>query len=191
MKSFFFRLFCRILGFLLLLQASPGRAEETGPNISDISITTSQAHLLLYCSIKNGFTEEMMTGVKNGIPVTFTFLIELEKAVKNWPDSTLTEMTIEHTLTYDPLNEQYQVTLPERSNGAVVTESLDKAMAAMTELSGIKIISLKELEPDAPYALHVHATLAEKTLPLNMHYLVPFISLWDFATETRTIEFRY
>ncbi|MHB8810307.1 MAG: DUF4390 domain-containing protein [Desulfobulbaceae bacterium] len=191
MKSFFFRLFCHVLGVIFLLQASPGRAEETGPNISDIFITTSQTHLLLSCSIKNGFTEEMMAGVKNGIPITFTFLIELEKSVKNWPDSTLTEMTIEHTLTYDPRTQQYQVTLPEQSNGAVVTESPDKAMAAMTELNGVRIISIRELEPDAPYALHVHATLAKKTLPLNMHYLVPFISLWDFETETRTIEFRY
>lgn len=191
MKSFFSRPFRHIFCCLLLLQATPVRAEETGPNISDIFITTSETHLLLFCAIKNGFTREMMEGVKNGTPVTFTFLVELEKTVKNWLDSTLTEMTIEHTLTYDPRTQQYLITLPERSDGQVITESQDKAMAAMSELNGVNIISTKELEPDAPYALHVHATLAEKTLPMNMHYAVPFISLWDFATETRTIEFRY
>jgi hypothetical protein len=190
MKSFFIRPLCLLLWILLLLQTT-AQAEETGPNISDIFITTSQTHLLLFCSIKKGFTREMIEGVKNGIPITFTFLIELERTVNNWPDSTLAEMTIQHTLTYDALKEQYQITLPERSGGLVVTESLDKAMTAMTELNGIKVINRNELVPDAPYALHVHATLAEKTLPLNMHYLVPFISLWNFETETRTIEFRY
>jgi hypothetical protein len=190
MKSFFIRPFWLLIGILLLLQTN-ARAEETGPNISDIFITTSQTHLLLFCSIKNGFTPEMIEGVKNGVPITFTFLIELERTVNNWFDSSLTEMTIQHTLTYDALKEQYRITLPERSNSLLVTESLDKAMAAMNELNGIKVINRDELEPDAPYALHVHATLAEKTLPLNMHYLVPFISLWDFEPETRTIEFRY
>ena len=191
MKSFFINPTCLVLGLLLLLQTGSVRAEEVGPNISDIFITTSQTDLLLFCSIKNGFTQEMIEGVKNGIPATFTFLIELERTVNNWPDSTLTEMTIQHTLSYDALKEQYRITLPERSKDTVITESLDKAMAVMSELNGIKIVNIKELEPDAPYALHVHATLAEKTLPLNMQHLVPFISLWNFETETRTIEFRY
>ncbi|HBI14563.1 MAG TPA: DUF4390 domain-containing protein [Desulfobulbaceae bacterium] len=190
MKSFFIRPLCLLLGILLLLQAT-ARAEDARPNISDIFITTSQTHLLLFCSIKNGFTEEMIEGVKNGIPITFSFLVELERTVNNWFNSSLAKMTIQHTLSYDALKEQYRITLSERSGGPVVTESIDKAMAAMTELNGIKVINRDELEPDAPYALHVHATLAEKTLPLNMHYLVPFISLWDFETETRTIEFRY
>ncbi|MHB8789263.1 MAG: DUF4390 domain-containing protein [Desulfobulbaceae bacterium] len=190
MKFFFSRPLFLLLGILLLLPPA-ARAEEAGPNISDIFITTSETHLLLFCSIKNGFTAEMVKGVQNGIPVTFTFLVELERTVNNWPNSTLAEMTIQHTLTYDALKQQYRVTLPELSNGSMVTDSLDKAMAAMSELNGIKVINHDVLVPDAPYALHVHATLAEKTLPLNMHYLVPFISLWNFETETRTIEFRY
>lgn len=184
------RLRCLIFVFLLLLY-SGARAEEDRPNIADIFITTSQTHLLLFCTVKNGFTQEMIEGVRNGIPVTFTYLIELEKVVRGWPDSTLVEMTIDHTLAYDSLKEQYRVTLPERGNDTVVTDSLEEAMSAMNELNGVKIINRAELEPDAPYALHVHATLAEKTLPLNMHYLVPFVSLWNFETETRTIEFRY
>jgi Domain of unknown function (DUF4390) len=190
MKSFVIRPLCLLFGILLLLQTT-AQAEEAGANISDIFITTSQTHLLLFCSIKNGFTREMIEGVQNGMPITFTFLVELEKTVNNWLDSTLAKMTIQHTLTYDALKEQYRVTLPERSSGMMVTDSLDKAMDAMSELNGIKVINHDELKPDAPYALHVHATLAEKTLPLNMHNLVPFISLWNFETETRTIEFRY
>jgi hypothetical protein len=61
----------------------------------------------------------------------------------------------------------------------------------MSELNGVKIIERHELIPDVLYALHVKAILAEKTLPMNMHYIVPFISLWDFETDWRTIEFRY
>lgn len=193
MKSFISSI---LLLALLLVSAFPSPAgadenEEQKPNISDILITTSQTDLLLFCAIRNSFTPDMIEGAHNGIPVTFTFLIELEKIRKNWPDATLTEMAIHHTLTYDPVKQKYTITQSERNALPAVTDSLDKAVEMMSELSGIRIIPLAELEPDKPYALHVKATLAEKTLPLNLHYLVPFISLWDFETERRTIEFTY
>jgi len=175
----------------LLLLAGTVRAEEDHPNIGDIFITTSQDHLLLFCTVRNSFTKEMIAGVRSGIPVTFTFLVTLDKVVRGWPDSTLVEMAIDHTLTYDSRTEQYRVSLPERGGEPLLTTSLDEAMAAMNELKGVRIINRGELVPDDPYALHAQATLAEKTLPLNLHQVVPFVSLWDFATETRTIEFRY
>ena len=191
MKSLFSALPGLLLFILLLLPHPAGAAEEAKPNISDILITTSQTDLLLFCTIKNGFTPEMIEGVRNGIPVTFTFLIELERTVNNWFDSTLVELSLQHTLTFDPLKEKYTVTLAERPDAPVTTDSLDRAVEAMTELSGIRVVNRDRLEPDAPYALHVKATLAEKILPMNMHYFVPFISLWNFETDWRTIEFRY
>lgn len=193
MKSFASFIFFLLLVLLFTLPSSaPAKEnEEKKPNISDILITTSQTDLLLFCTIRNSFAPEMIEGVHNGFPVTFTFLIKLEKIIKNWPDSTLAEMSIHHTLTYDPIKQKYTVTLSERKSPPVVTGSIDKAIEVMSELSGIKVIRRNQLEPDKPYALHVKTTLAEKTLPLNMHYIVPFISLWDFETDWRTIEFTY
>lgn len=191
MKSFFSHILIASL-FCFLIFVPQSRAQERiNPNISDILITTSKTHLLLFCTIKNSFTSEMMEGVRSGIPITFTFLVELEKIKKNWPDLKLGELTIQHTLSFDALKEEYQILIPERNNKIVTTKSIDKAQELMTELNGIKIIKRNELIPDAPYALHVKAKLAEKTLPMNMHYIVPFISLWDFETDWRTIEFRY
>ena len=165
--------------------------EANEPNIADIIITTSKTHLLLFCAIKNSYTDEMIEGVRNGLPVTFDFYIELEKVNNNWPDTKIVELTVQHTLKYDPLREEYQVLLPEKGNKTETTSSIDKAMEYMSELNGLKVIERKKLEPDAPYALHVKAKMAEKTLPLNMHYIIPFISLWDFETDWRIIEFRY
>jgi hypothetical protein len=178
--------------FSILLLWSPAFAdEELEPHIADILITTSQTHLLLFCSIKNSFTPEMVEGIHNGIPITFTFLVELELVKRKWLDKTLTEMTFQHTLSYDSLKEQYEIHRSEKTNNPVTTESLEKAIEIMVELNGVKIIHRDEMNPDAPYAIHVKAKLAEKTLPLYMHYIIPFISLWDFETDWRTIEFRY
>jgi len=191
MNSFLFRILFLPVLCLLLFPHSGYTQEDTEANIADIIITTSKTHLLLFCAIKNSFTPEMIEGVRNGIPITFEFYIELEKINKNWPDTTLAEQTVQHTLNYDPLREEYQVTLPEKANKTVTSQSIDKAMEYMAELNGVKIIERDKLIPDAPYALHVKARLAEKTLPLNMHYIIPFISLWDFETDWRTIEFRF
>lgn len=182
-----------ILSFCLLL-LTPSLVfsqEEEKPNIADIIITTSKTHLLLFCGIKNSYTKEMIEGVRNGLPITFDFYIELEKVNNNWPDTEIVEMKIQHTLKYDPLREEYQVLLPEKGNKTETTPSIEKAMEFMSELNGVKVIERDKLEPDAPYALHVKAKMAEKTLPLNMHYIIPFISLWDFETDWRIIEFRY
>lgn len=189
MKTFFSSILAAFA--LVYVLWSPVCAQEEDPHITDILITTSQTHLLLFCTIKNSFTPEMIEGVRNGIPITYTFLVELEQVKSKWFDETLAEMDIQHTLTYDSLKEQYAVNRSEKSTNPVVTDSLEEAMAAMVELNGIRIISRDELIPDTPYAIHVKATLAEKTLPLYMHYIIPFISLWDFETDWRTIEFRY
>lgn len=178
--------------FLFLALCSPAPAEEEKePHIADILITTSQTHLLLFCAVKNSFTPEMIEGIHNGIPVTFTFLTKLEQVRSKWLDTTLAEATFQHTLSYDSLKEKYEIYRSEKTNNPFVTDSLEKAIEIMTELNGIKIISRNEMIPDAPYAILVKAKLAEKTLPLYMHYIIPFISLWDFETDWRTIEFRY
>ena len=190
MKSFLLTLF--ITAGLNLIFSFPSLAEEdTNPHIADILITTSQSHLLLFCSIKNSFTPEMIEGVHNGIPVTFTFDISLELVKTKWFDNTITEMIMQHTLTYNSLKEQYQIDRSEKPKNPTVTDSLEKAIGIMAELNGMRIIDRSELTPDARYAINVKAKLAEKTLPLYMHYIIPFISLWDFETDWRTIEFQY
>lgn len=176
----------------LFFQLSPSMAqEEREPHIADILLTTSQTHLLLFCTVKNSFTTKMTEAVHTGIPVTFTFQVELEQVRSKWFDKTLTEITVQHTLVYNSLKKQYEITRSEKGGNPVVTDSLDKAQELMVELSGLKIIHHDMMQADVPYAIHVKAKLAEKTLPLNMHYIIPFISLWDFETDWRTIEFRY
>lgn len=190
MKSFYFTILLTAILSLFISLPAAGQ-EEPGPHIADILITTSQTDLLLFCSIKNSFTPEMVEGIQNGIPVTFTFHVKLEQVQKKWFDKTITEMSIQHTLTFDSLKEEYQIDQSEKSKNPILADTLDKAMEIMAELNGIKITPRDTLIPDAPYAIHVKAKLAEKTLPLYMHHIIPFISLWDFETDWRTIEFQY
>jgi len=191
MKYFYSPVFILCIAVSLLWFDHSAAKQEEDADIKDIIITTSPDHVLLFATVKHGIKEEMIEGVRNGIPITFTFHIELEQVKNNWPDSTLTKFNVSHTLTYDTLKEEYSVELSERVHQKITTDSVAKAKEIMSELSGIKVIELKKLIPETSYLLHIKATLAEKKLPLNIHSFIPFISLWNFETDRRTIEFRY
>ncbi len=161
------------------------------PELKDIIITTSATDLLVFATIEHGFTDEMVEQVKNGLPVTFTFHMELEQVKSGWFDSTLVETAVHHTLRFDSLKQEYQISFSERKGHTVTTRSLAQARHLMAELSGYQLIKRDRLIPDASYALHIKATLAENTLPLGLETIIPFSSYWDFDTDWRTIEFRY
>jgi len=178
----------------LLLLAHPGllsAATEETPEIKDIIVTTSDVDLLLFATVKNGFTPEMIEGVKNGIPVVFTYQMELVKTGGKWLNTTLVESAVTHTLSYDEPSKQYRVVLSDQGDKTVTTANLDQAKQLMAELNGVKVIALAQLVPDAPYAIHFKVTLKKGSLPLGMHRLLPLSALWDFETDWRTIEFRY
>lgn len=182
--------------FVLLLLLFSGfelatAANDKNPQLNDIIVTTSNTDLLLFATVENCFTPEMVHGVQNGIAITFTFHVELDRIKSKWFDSTLVDTLITHTLTYDSLKEEYSILRDTKGQKAFTTESLEEAKLLMSELNGLHVIPLERLIPDAPYALHIKATLEKNTLPLGMHYVLPFTSLWDFETDWRTIEFRY
>ncbi len=183
----FFLFFILLLFFSLPVMAE----QQKSPDLKDIIITTSESHLILFATVENGFTPEMVKGIKNGLPVTFNFHVELNKIRSAWFDSTLVETTITHSMKYDSIREEYSITFSEQKGRIVTTRSLKKAQQLMAELNGFPLIARRELIPDAPYALKIKATLAETTLPLGIHYILPFTSLWDFETDWRTVEFRY
>ncbi len=183
----------RLLLMCCLALSLPGlalAAVEQTPEIKDIIVTTSDTDLLLFATVKNGFTEEMLEGVKAGAPIVFTFQMELVRSNRHWLDTSLVQSTFTHTLTYDSGREEYAVTLAGEDN-KVTTASLEKAKQLMVELNGVKVVPLNQLVPDAPYAIHFKVTLKKGTLPLGMGNLIPFSSLGDFETDWRTIEFRY
>ena len=194
-KAYPMKYFIYILFYLtmlsLLFPPSLLAEQKKEPELVDIIITTSKSHLLLFATVKNCFTEDMVKGVHNGIPITFNFHVELDAVRSGWFDSTLVETTLTHTLRYNSFKEEYEVVFSEKNGQAVTTRSLQKAKDLMAEVSGFQLIERKKLVPDAPYALKIKATLTETTLPLGMHYILPFTSFWNFETDWRTIEFHY
>ncbi|MDU9051175.1 MAG: DUF4390 domain-containing protein [Candidatus Electrothrix sp. Rat3] len=160
------------------------------PVIDEIVISATSGYLLLFATVKHCFTDEMLEGVRNGIPLTFRFDIRLNKIRKNWFDSELAEHKINHTLSYDPLKEEYQVAFAEKDRPEV-SRSLEEAKQMMADLNGLRLYPLNKLQVGSPYSLKIKATLVENTFPLGIHSIIPFTSLWNFETDWRIVEFSY
>ena len=67
----------------------------------------------------------------------------------------------------------------------------EEARKLMTEVDGIKVVPLKWLEAGKQYQIRSKAELSEITLPFYLHYVLFFVSLWDFETDWYTIDFIY
>jgi len=163
----------------------------SGPHFTDIIVTTSDTHLLFFGELENSLTSEMIEGLYSGIPVQFSFFVELEKIESNWFDDQLAKIEFSHSLSYDTLKQLYTVTTQEISKKVHTVETLEEAKTLLNEINGLKIVRLEELEPDQTYRLRVKADLYKKTLPLSLHSVIPFISWWDLNTDWHTIEFMY
>lgn len=159
--------------------------------ISDFIATTSDTHLILFGVVDNSFTEEMISGLKSGIPVEFSFFVKLIEVRQNQKDQRITDMEFHHTMTYDTLKESYNVELSEQNNKILPFSSIGDAKKTMNEVNGVKTIALNKLSPNSSYKLKVKAEIFEKSLPMSLNRMLPFLSWWDKETDWHTLEFNY
>lgn len=158
---------------------------------TDLIATTSETHLILFGVITNAFSDEMTSGLKSGVPVDFSFFVELHKNDGKGGSDLLTELQFRHTLTYDTLKDNYRVEFEEFNNKIISFVDLKEAQDTMREVNGVKILELAKLAPDSSYQLRIRADLFKKTLPLSLHRILPFLSWWDRETDWQTLEFSF
>ncbi|MGD8382306.1 MAG: DUF4390 domain-containing protein [Syntrophobacterales bacterium] len=177
-------LFCFLLSFPSPLQA----AEAT---LSNIIVTNTQEDLLVFFDVEGCFTREMEEAILNGIPTTFTIVIKLYRTRTAWLDASIASITLEHTIKYDSLKNEFRVTRSGEDNTELVVKDFEAAKKAMAEIRNIRVVPLKELQNRGKYQLRVKAELDKVRLPLYLHYVLFFVSLWDFETDWYTVDFIY
>lgn len=176
--------------FTLFCHPSPALAENTA-TIENIKLANTRDDLLTYFDVKKAFSDKIVEALKNGIPTTFSFYIDLYKTDGTWFDKNISDIQIKSTLKYNPLKKEYIVTRPWKEQTEVVTQSFDEAKAMMTEIDNLKIIGLDKLVKGDKYQLRIKAELDKVTLPLSLHYVLFFVSFWDFETNWYLINFTY
>lgn len=183
-----------LLLLLIFFRPAVGSAVENPEQkvtIKELTATTSESHLIIFGTLENSFTSEMIEILHSGIALRFSFFVELYKTTEKWPDELVAAKNFQHIMTFDILKENYRVSLEEDNNKVLVFKSLFEAQKVINEINGANMVELKQLLPDNRYKLRMRAELYQKTLPLSLHNLLPFLSWWDVETDWYTITFNY
>jgi hypothetical protein len=154
-------------------------------------ITYAKEDLLVSMNVKSAFREKIKKAVLSGAPASFSFIISLHHDRNFWFDEKIAEFEITHTIKYNSLKKKFVIKRPWKENLPLVTESFEEAQKLMTEIHGLNIIPLQNLEHGKLYRVKAKAELSRLTLPFYLHYIFFFVSLWDFETDWYTLDFIY
>jgi hypothetical protein len=173
----------------LVVGLSPVFAQEA--RLTDMTVTNTRDDLLIYLRVEGAFGEETIQGIRGGVPATFSFLTSLYEVRPFWLDRQIADIVVTHTLHYETLKEEFTVTRSWEAGKPRVTRSLEEAAQWMTSVEGVKVVALKQLEKGRQYQLRAKAELSRIRLPFYLHYVLFFLSLWDFETDWYTVDFIY
>jgi len=159
--------------------------------LDNISVANTRDHLLIYINVKGAFTDDMEKAIFSGVPTTFSFLIVLKRDRSLWMDEKIVEINVHHTIKYNNLKKEFVVSKSWEASNSVKTQSFEEAKKLMSKIEGLTVVSLNSLIKGSSYRIKAKAELSKLTLPLYLHYILFFASLWDFKTDWQHVDFIY
>ncbi len=159
--------------------------------LTNIIVTNSHEDLLIYLTVEGAFKDKMKKAVLSGVPATFSFFAALYRVRNLWIDEKIADIKTTHTIKYDNLKQEFSISRSRENSGTIVTKSFREAQKLMAEIDSLKIVPLWKLEKGGKYQIRAKAELSKLTLPFYLHYILFFVSLWDFETDWYTIDFIY
>ena len=159
--------------------------------MTNIIVTNTRDNLLLYMNVEGAFREKMKNAIQSGVPASFSFFVALYQTRSLWKDKKIADIKITHTIRYNNLKKEFSIRRSWENGEPAVTQSFEEAQKLMTEVDSLKVVALDELEKGRQYQLRAKAELSKLTLPFYLHYVLFFVSLWDFETDWYTIDFIY
>ncbi len=146
-----------------------------------------RSDVLLSFRVQRAFDERLVDTLDSGLPVRFTYLIQVVKPRELFADVVVADLQLDRTLVKDNLKDRYKVTFgSSRENRDLPT--LADAVEAMSRVDSVRILSLDALSRSGPLLLKIKAKLQKFQLPFHLHYLFAFVSMWDVETDWYVLE---
>jgi len=163
----------------------------TEAKLTDIIVTNTRDDLLIYLNVEGAFPPEMKEAILSGVPTTFSFFVSLYRNRSFWFDKKITDLTITHSIKFNRLKNEFTINRSWENTPPAVANSFPHAQKLMAAVNNLKVVSLDNLIKGQQYQVRAKAELNKLTLPLYLHYVLFFVSLWDFETDWYTIDFIY
>jgi len=151
--------------------------------LDDITITSTRDKLFVYFTVKNCFKDDMIQAIHNGITATFEFTIEIREFRPFALDELVKKIIFTHSVKYDTVRKVYDVILAEKSNEVKTVTDFETVKYLMSKVEAVEVADMEIFDKDLKYKLNMMAKLDKVELPMYLHYILFFVSLWDFKTD--------
>ncbi|THB78830.1 MAG: DUF4390 domain-containing protein [Desulfobacteraceae bacterium] len=183
-------LLCVVSLMCLLISAPAARADDNAV-LKNIRLANTRDDLIAYFEVDGAFTSKINQAVLNGIPTTFSFYIYLYHDQETWFDTKIGDVEFKSTVQYNTLKKEFTVYRPWKPGKPVVTKSFNEAKLLMTRINNVRVARISDVIKGEKYQIRIKAELDKVTLPLYLHYVLFFVSYWDFETDWYLINFIY
>jgi hypothetical protein len=174
---------------ILLLFSQAVFAQEA--RLTSFRHDTVDDELYVDLEVEGAFTEKMKKVVLSGVPTTFIFYVSVYQDRSWWMDRKIADIEVSHTIKFDNLKKQFAVYRSWKGKEPEIVESFSEAREIMTKVERFSIMPLSLLEKGGLYRIQSKVELSKVTLPFYLHYVLLFVSLWDFETDWYSIAFTY
>jgi hypothetical protein len=128
---------------------------------ADVRVTplVREGRVWVSFGVEDGLTPELRQAVYSGLPVTFTYDIDLRRGVAFWPDRVLNTVTIAMTVTFDTLTRRHSLarTFDGRIEATKSTEDESDVTRWLTALDAVPLFPTSHLEANTEYYVRVRA----------------------------------
>jgi hypothetical protein len=159
--------------FALVLLVAAALARPVLAQRVQVTPLQRDGQVLVSFSLTDGFDDEVRATIRSGLTTSFTYEVEVRRAVSVWMDRTLASAEVTASVRFDNLTRRYQVS--RAVNGRLeatpqVTDSEDVVRALMTTFDKLALFSTEALEANAEYYLRVRV----QTSPRSAWFLWPW-----------------
>ena len=154
------------------------------PDVVNIGVGTKGKYVVMNARLIDGFNEKIQEAIKNGVPMGFTFEIELRKANTVWMDSLVSSNKVRHRVQFDSLKKMYRFSEFGRNlKRNIITRKKARYQQLMLTLKDIPIAPIYKLDPNEKYYVRVKADLETDRFWFPFNYIFFFVPFSEFETS--------
>ena len=173
-----------VSAFLLLAIGWVSPALAVSPDVVNIGVGTKGKYVVVNARLVDGFTEKIQEAIENGVPMGFTFEIELRQDNTAWVDSLISSNKIRHRVQFDSLKKVYRFSeIGKNVKRKIITRKESRYQQLMLTLQDIPIAPIYKLDPNEKYYVRVKADLETDRFWFPFNYIFFFVPFSEFETS--------
>ena len=173
-----------ILSVFFLATAWESPAFAVSPDVVNIGVSTKGKYVVVNARLVDGFTEKIKEAIENGVPIRFTFEIELLQDNTVWVDSLVSSNKVRHRVQFDSLKKIYRFSeIGKNIRRKIITRKDSRYQQLMLTLQNIPIAPIYKLDPSEKYYVRVKADLETDRFWFPFNYVFFFVPFSEFQTS--------